>query len=93
MAVVGSSVTGWAEFRAISKKLQRYNFVARNLQSLRLWWTRLTPVDRADLQNVDRLVSSTEDIVLQEFSQWQAGARRSEEMLQAAEEESGKKSK
>ena len=39
VAVVGSSVTGWAEFRAISKKLQRYNFVARNLQSLRLWWT------------------------------------------------------
>ena len=41
VAMLGSSLQGWAEFRAISKKLQRYNFVVRNLAKLRLWWTSL----------------------------------------------------
>jgi hypothetical protein len=83
VTVIGASFTGWAEFRSITKKLQRYNFVVRNLTALRLWWMSLTPVDRASLRHVDHLVCTAEEIVSQEFFQWQAGSRRTAEMLAA----------
>ena len=85
VAMLGSSLQGWAEFRAISKKLQRYNFVVRNLAKLRLWWSSLQPVDRANLAHFDKLVSEVEDIVSQEFFQWRSATKKATETTAAAE--------
>ena len=41
-------------------------------------------------QNIDKLVSEAEDAVSQEFAQWQAGLKRSNEMLAEKGEDADK---
>ena len=62
VTAVASCVTSWIEFSGKSKKLARYNGCITALRNVRLWWDSLQPSGRQASNNIERLVSLTEDI-------------------------------
>ena len=66
---VGATMA-WLEFNGTSKKLSRYSDVVHQVNSLILWWERLTDVDRASLANIEQLIMSGEGMFAMVSCAW-----------------------
>ena len=50
--------------------MTKYNQTATDLLNVRDWWTALSETEQTDQQNVDKLVSYTEEILEGELTGW-----------------------
>lgn len=70
VASLVGTMMAWLEFNGTSKKLSRYSDVVHQVNSLILWWKRLTDVDRASLANIEQLIMSGEEMFATERQAW-----------------------
>ena len=75
IAGVSSAITAWQSESGADRKINRYTNVAQALKNHLLWWNGLTPVDQNSQVNINRLVTTSEDIKLSEVNAW-ADVRR-----------------
>ena len=65
---LAAAVTSWSEFRSLNAKLERYNFVIREVRNLNTWWAALGDVNRAEFITFPGMG----DYVLGVIKQWRA---------------------
>lgn len=73
IAVTTSLATAFTSFLAYQQTEQtlvQYNQTVTDLENLKSWWTKLTPAERRDAQNVDRLIEFTEKALEAEMVGW-----------------------
>ena len=76
-----SALVTWSEFSDLSRKLERYTRLVRNLKKLLSWWCSLSEVEKASTQNIAVLVRTSEAVIAEEQSAWisTAGTAHSKE--------------
>ena len=62
-ATVAAAITSWMEFNNIASKIGRYNSTVSSLESLILWWSSLTDVEKAAAPKIEELVQKGEQVV------------------------------
>lgn len=67
---VGGVVGSYIGVHNIEDSLVVYNQAATDLQNVRDWWTALSPREREEEKNVDKLVSYSEKILEGELAGW-----------------------
>jgi hypothetical protein len=72
----------YSEFHGTEKKLLRYSDSIANLDSILLWWRTLTDVEKASIDNRNKLVSSCEQTFQSERQAW-VSTSMSNKMLMA----------
>ena len=65
-----TAFTSYLAYQQTEQTLVQYNQTAADLENLKSWWTKLTPAERRNLQNVDRLVEFTEKALDTEMVGW-----------------------
>ncbi len=70
ISIVTSSLAAYLEYNGTSDKILRYSFTVNELQNLVLWWNTLTPIDKASMSNIDKLVLTCEDLLEKERNAW-----------------------
>jgi hypothetical protein len=75
IAGVSSSITAWQSESGAARKINRYTNAVQALKNHLLWWDALSPVDQNSQANINRLVTTSEDIKLSEVNAW-ADVRR-----------------
>jgi hypothetical protein len=89
---VAGALTSWAEFRDVSRKLERYNNTLRSIKKLLSFWDSLDKVDKNSSARITQLVENGEAIISSEtgsWSSWNATASIDESARQAAEANAG----
>jgi len=69
-AALSGALSTWVEFSSLSKKLMRYSSVVMSLSHLLVWWRSLSKPEQRQVDNIDRLVRTTEAIIGDENSAW-----------------------
>merc|ERR1711865_755957 len=70
VAAVTGATMAWLEFSGTSKKLSRYTDVVHQVNIVASWWNSLTPVDKANLANIEQLIIRSEDLFATERQAW-----------------------
>ena len=73
IAVTTSMATAFASFLAYQQTEQtlvQYNQTVTDLENVKSWWTKLTPAERRDAQNMDRLIDFTEKTLEAQMAGW-----------------------
>ncbi len=65
-----SVFTIYLQYNQIENTLIKYNQALNGLNNIKVWWTSLTANEKNDIKNRDKLVSSTEQILLTEHQVW-----------------------
>jgi SLOG in TRPM, prokaryote/SMODS and SLOG-associating 2TM effector domain 1/Protein of unknown function (DUF4231) len=65
-----TACTTYLGYQQIDNTLMKYNQAATDLVNVQAWWTALPLDERANQQNVDRLVEDTERILASELTGW-----------------------
>ena len=60
----------YLEYEQIETTLRKYNIVAMLLENIKNWWTSLTPQEKEQQENKDRLVYKTESALREEGTGW-----------------------
>ena len=74
VTAAASALTSWCEFSDMSSKVQRYNGAVQQVKLLLTWWETLTDVEKAGVENIDRLITRGEAVIGNERVAWQATA-------------------
>eukprot|EP01048_Picozoa_sp_COSAG05_P019668 COSAG05_NODE_3143_length_2289_cov_2.110502_2_plen_118_part_00 len=61
VSAVAAAVTAWNAFHDTTRKLTRYSNTVEKVKRITLWWEGLTPVAKANVSNLSKLVMSCED--------------------------------
>ena len=69
-SAIAGAATSWLEFHSTKAKLQRYSDTLAALRGAMLWWSHLPAVDQANLEHVNRLVTTCEDVINREREAW-----------------------
>jgi hypothetical protein len=73
---LAGAIISWTEFSETANKIERYTRAVRSLKMLLSWWDVLTDVERAGIDNISKLIETSEDIIADERQAWQATANR-----------------
>lgn len=65
-----SVFTIYLQYNQIENTLIKYNLALNGLNNIKVWWTSLTADEKNDIKNRDKLVNSTEQILLTEHQVW-----------------------
>jgi len=65
-----AAVAAYSEFHGTEKKLLRYSDSIANLDSVLMWWRTLTDVEKASVENKNKLVSTCEQTFQSERQAW-----------------------
>ena len=57
-------------FMTAVRKLTRYSNLIESISSVMLWWKALSQVDKANVDNVNQMVTSCEEIFGRERDAW-----------------------
>ena len=76
VTAAAGSITSWVEFSDLSRKIERYTAAIGNVEKLVTWWEMLSPVEKAGVDNTNRLIESGETIIRQEQAAWASVAAR-----------------
>ena len=71
---LAATVTSWGEFSNLSQKITRYNNAILSIKKLLIWWETLSGVERAAVENINRLIEAGEGILNNERVAWQSTA-------------------
>lgn len=66
VAAIGS----YLGYKQLEERLAKYNQAAMSLTNVRNWWAALPPHEQAQKENVDLLISETEEALGNEFNEW-----------------------
>ena len=69
-AALTAAVAAYSEFHGTEKKLLRYSDSIANLDSVLMWWRTLTDVEKASVENKNKLVSTCEQTFQSERQAW-----------------------
>ena len=69
-SALASAATGYLGYKQFESTLTVYNQTATDLENIQSWWTALLPAERADPANVDKLVTTTEQVLADEQNKW-----------------------
>ena len=67
---LATAFTSYLAYQQTEQTLVQYNQTAADLENLQSWWTKLTPAERRNPQNIDRLVEFTEKALESEMIGW-----------------------
>ena len=67
-----TTVTAWTEFESRDAKIGRYSNTIYALEELENWWNTRTSVVKSSTAVIDRLVETTENILLAEVQTWRS---------------------
>ena len=67
-----TTVTAWTEFESRDAKIGRYSSTIYALEELETWWNTRTSVVKSSTAMIDRLVETTESILLAEVQTWRS---------------------
>lgn len=67
---VTAALIGALEYLQVEQTIRQYNQAASDLENVLSWWSSLPPAERAEAQNIDTLVDTTELIRLSEGLGW-----------------------
>jgi hypothetical protein len=59
-ATTAAAITSWMEYNNIATKIGRYNSTVSSLESLILWWSSISDVEKSVISNIDTLVKTGE---------------------------------
>ena len=65
-----TALTAWVADLKLDVNLVKYNQAAADLSNLRYWWSTLSAEDKAELENRQKLVNTTEQILETERASW-----------------------
>jgi len=65
-----AAFAAYSEFHGTEKKLLRYSDSIANLDSILMWWRTLTDVEKASIDNKNKLVTCCEQIFQSERQAW-----------------------
>lgn len=65
-----TSCVTYLEYEQTEMTLRKYNIVATLLENVKNWWISLTPEEKEQQHNKDRLVVTTESALREEGSGW-----------------------
>ena len=66
------AISALMEFQGTNSKLTRYSGTVHSLQQVIMWWQTLPPIEKSNVYNIDRLVTSTEGILQMEQQSWKS---------------------
>lgn len=72
LSIAISTVAALIEFQGVSGKISRYSFTVHSLQNLIVWWQSIPSIDKANLDNIDRLVITGEELLQREQQSWKS---------------------
>jgi hypothetical protein len=64
------ALIGFLEFRRMETTLIAYNQAAAQLRNIQIQWTPLTPAEKQQADNLERLVRDTESVIQSEHAGW-----------------------
>lgn len=76
---LAGAVTSWCEFTDVERKIGRYSTCVRNIKQMEAWWESLGDVDKASVENIQKLILGGEKILLGELGGWQTIPGQEEE--------------
>ena len=82
---LATAFTSYLAYQQTEQTLVQYNQTAADLENLQSWWTKLTPAERRNPQNIDRLVEFTEKALESEMIGWGQRMEDALEKLRAPE--------
>ncbi len=65
-----SVFTIYLQYNQIENTLVKYNQALNSLRNIKIWWTSLGQFESNDENNIDKLVKSTEEVLLSEHQSW-----------------------
>jgi hypothetical protein len=66
------AISALMEFQGTNSKLTRYSGTVHSLQQLIIWWQTLPVIERSNVYNIDRLITTTESILQMEQQSWKS---------------------
>lgn len=69
VGLVGAFTT-YFEYQQIENTLMKYNQAATDLANVQVWWTALSEDEKAESENIDKLIWYTETILQREHTGW-----------------------
>jgi hypothetical protein len=72
VSIVTSTITAFLEFLGTNKKIIRYSSTVDALHNLIIWWETLPRIDQSMVSNIDKLVTSCEDLIQREQEAWKS---------------------
>ena len=66
----------WSEFSDIERKMTRYTRAIRALKELLYWWMALGEVEKANMENISRLIENGEAIINYERVAWVSTSKK-----------------
>ena len=89
ISIINSAVVAWMEFQGVDKKMERYSTAINDLETLKIWWFALQDVEKFAIENIDKLIESTESIIQKERDGWRATSdATTKQLAKAAQEQS-----
>jgi len=82
-----AALTTYLGYQQVEERLRKYNQAAMTLTNVRNWWAALSVQEQAQPENIDKLVSETEEALGREFSEW---TQKMQETLMALKEKQAK---
>ncbi len=61
-ATTAAAITSWMEYNNIATKIGRYNSTVSSVESLILWWSSISAVEKSVMSNIDALVKTGEQV-------------------------------
>ena len=89
-SAVASAALAYLGYKQFETTLTSYNQTATDLENLLAWWTALLPDEQADPVNVDKLVTTTEQVLADEQDGWAQNMTNALAALRTRQDEAGK---
>ena len=89
-SAMASAAMAFVGFKQVETTLTSYNQTAADLKNLLAWWTALLPDERADPDNVAKLVTTTEQVLADEQDGWAQNMTNALAALRTQQEDTDK---
>lgn len=86
-SAIASAAMAYLGAKQIETTLTSYNQTATDLENLLAWWTALLPDEQASAENVDKLVTTTEQVLADEQDGWAQNMTNALEALRTRQAE------
>ena len=86
VSISTGAVTAWMEFTDTSNKSSRYSVTTDGLQRVLIWWNTRQPIEKSSTANIDKLVSSVEELLQSEQSTWRSSSQAAKLLAKENEE-------
>jgi hypothetical protein len=86
-SAMASAAMAYLGYKQIETTLTSYNQTATDLENLLAWWTALLPDEQASAEHIDKLVTTTEQVLADEQDGWAQSMTNALEALRTRQAE------